>query len=232
MKCLPTGAKPQNCATVAGKMRLALILGAAGFLAAQPAQRNKAADYPIRIQLDSVTLATDYLVHSIPTPRGTLIASDYLVVEVAFFGPRGPVKLSPDHFGLRVNGQRDPLPAQLPGMVALSIKVPSQHPQLTSSATVGAGDGQVTVGPRPPPSQFPGDGNDRTAPTGAPTIREIKDEEAIEARIQNASLAEGQQTLPRSGLLYFPYRGRTKNIHKLELIYEGPLGKTKLTLLP
>jgi hypothetical protein len=212
-------------------MRLALILGAAGFLAAQPVERTKASDYPVRTPLDSLTLAADYLVHSIPTPRGALIAADYLVVEVAFFGPHGArVKLSPDHFGLRVNGHGDPLEAQLPGMVALSIKVPSQHPQIT--ATGGVGDGQVTVGPRPPPSQFPGDGNDRTAPTGAPTIREIQEEDSVEVRVQNASLAEGQQTLPRSGLLYFPYRGRTKNIHKLELIYEGPLGKTKLTLLP
>ena len=54
----------------------------------------------------------------------------------------------------------------------------------------------------------------------------------IEYRVRNASLPEGEHTLPRSGLLYFYYRGKTKNIHSVDLFYNGPLGKATLKLLP
>ncbi len=210
-------------------------LGSVALLHAQTttAPRTKAADYPVHVQLDTVTIAADYLVHSLPTASGTLIARDYLVVETAFFGPSmSRLRMSPDNFTLRINGRGTPLSTELSGMVARSIKFPGEHPGLTAGANVGIGDGNVSVGPRPPPSQFPGDGNERV-PTGQPTVTVQKEQDdTIEYRVQSASLPEGERSLPRSGLIYFPFRGKTKNIHSLELLYDGPMGKATLKLLP
>jgi hypothetical protein len=91
----------------------------------------------------------------------------------------------------------------------------------------------VTVGPRAPASRFPGDGNDRTSPSVDQTriTQEREEDEKVEYRVQNASLPEGEKSLPRSGLIYFPWSGKVKNIHSLELMYEGPMGKTVLKLL-
>jgi hypothetical protein len=213
-------------------MRFALFLSAFTLLRAQgSAPRTAVADYPVHTQMDAVTLAAEYLVHSLPTPNGTLVAKDYLVVEIAFFGPSfSRLKISPDHFTLRINGKGAPLASQLPGMVSESIKFPSARPHLEASGTAGVGDGTVTVGPRPPPSRFPGDGNDRTAQRT--TITQKEQEDSIDHRVQNVSLPEGEQTLPRSGLIYFPFRGNAKNIHSVELLYDGSMGKASLKLLP
>jgi hypothetical protein len=211
-------------------MRLALLLGAITFLRAQDPPKTKASDYPTRVQMGTVTLAAEYLVHSLPTTKGTLVANDYLVIETTFFGPPlSRLKMSPDQFTLRINGRGTPLLTQLPGMVAGSIKFPSSRPHLEATGTAGVGDGTVTVGPRPPPSRFPGDGNERT--TQPVTIIQKEQEDSIDSRVQNASLPEGEHTLPRSGLIYFPHRGSTRNIHSLELFYDGPMGKATLKLL-
>lgn len=216
-------------------MRLALLLSAVTLLPAQATQpKTSAADYPVHVQLETVTLGAEYLVRSLPNPQGTLVTNDYLVVEVVFAGPAmSRLRISPDNFTLRINGRGTPLVTQSPGLVAQSIKYPSDHPAMTAAGSVNIGDGTVTVGPRPPPSQFPGDGNERTAPGQPASITVQKEQQdTIEARVQSASLPEGEKTLPCSGLIYFPYRGKTKNIHSLELLYEGTMGKATLKLLP
>src|SRR5580698_5491235 len=215
-------------------MRVAVLLSAGALLHAQGTPpKTKATDYPVHTQMGTVTLAAEYLVHSLPTPKGTLVANDYLVVEVAFFGPSfSRLKMSPDNFTLRINGKGEPLTTEPPGMVSGSIKFPGDRPHLESTASVGIGDGTVSVGPRAPPSRFPGDGNDRT-PTGqAPTLKEVDEEASIDYRVQNATLPEGEHALPRSGLLYFYFRGKIKNVHSLDLFYEGTMGKSTLKLLP
>jgi len=215
-------------------MRVALFFGAFTLLNAQgTTTKTKAADYPVQVQMGTVTLAAEYLVHSLPTSKGTLIAADYLVVEVAFFGPSfSRLKMSPDNFTLRINGKGEGLSTEPPGMVAQSIKFPSAHPHLETAGSVGVGDGTVSVGPRPPPTQFPGDGNDRQ-PTGQPpSVRTVEEDSNIDHRVQNATLPEGENTLPRSGLVYFYFRGKVKNIHALELLYNGTMGKATLKLLP
>jgi hypothetical protein len=215
-------------------MRIALFLSAIGLLHAQGTPpKTKPADYPVHVELGTVTLAAEYLVHSVPTPRGNLIAADYLVVEAAFFGPSfSRLKMSPDNFTLRINGKGEPLSTESPGMVARSIQYPGARSHLEAAGSVGIGDGTVSVGPRPPPTQFPGDGNERT-PTGQPaTVKTIEDEANIQYRVQNATLPEGENSLPRSGLLYFYFRGKIKNIHALDLLYEGTMGKATLKLLP
>ena len=54
----------------------------------------------------------------------------------------------------------------------------------------------------------------------------------MEQKVQKASMPEGDRALPVAGLLYFPYRGKTESIQKLELIYEGPAGKATVNLQP
>jgi hypothetical protein len=215
-------------------MRFALFLSAITLLHAQGTPpKTKASDYPVHAEMGTVTLAAEYLVHSLPTPKGNLIATDYLIVEAAFFGPSlSRLKMSPNDFSLRINGKGEPLSTELPGMVARSIRYPGARSHLEASGSVGAGDGTISAGPRPPPSQFPGDGNERTS-TGPPTtVKSVEEEAAIEYRVQNATLPEGENSLPRSGLLYFYFRGKIKNIHTLELFYDGPMGKSTLKLLP
>src|ERR1700678_3190577 len=216
-------------------MRSALFLSALTLLHAQStAPRSKADDYPVHVQLDTITLAAESMVHSIPTPQGTLIANDYLVVEVAFFGPYlSRLKMSPDNFKLRINGKGDPLSTEPPGMVSGSIKFPgNDRPHLETNGSVTNGNGTIAVGPRAPPSQFPGDGNERTAPVDGPTIKTVETEKSIDLRVLNATLPEGENSLPRSGLVYFFYRGKIKNIRSLNLFYDGTMGKATLKLLP
>ena len=66
----------------------------------------------------------------------------------------------------------------------------------------------------------------------APVHMPIELERAMEQHVQKAALAEGDRALPQAGLIYFEYRGKTQNIHSLELIYTGPAGKATLTLQP
>jgi hypothetical protein len=202
-------------------MRFALLLSTVGLLRAQGTPPKTApTDYPVHIQMDAVALAADYLVHSLPTTQGTLVANDYLVVEVAFFGPPySRLKMSPDNFSLRINTKGDPLTPEPAGMVSQSIKFPGAHPHLETTGTVTNGDGTVTVGPRPPPSHIP-------------TVNEVNEENSVQYRVQASSLPEGEHPLPRSGLLYFFYKGKTKNIRTVELLYNGPMGKSTLKLLP
>ena len=156
-------------------MRFALFLSAVALVSAQPTPRTQASDYPVHVQMDTVTLAAEYLVHSLPTPQGTLIATDYLVVEAAFFGPPfSRLQMAPENFTLRINGRGDPLSTEPAGMVAGSIKFPSSKPHHETSGTVSAGDGTITVGPRAPPSRFPGDGNDRQPPNSPATVKTWK----------------------------------------------------------
>ena len=215
-------------------MRFALFLSAITLLCAQGTPpKSKATDYPVHVQMETVTLAAEYLVHSLPTRAGTLIANDYLVVEVAFYGPPfSRLKMSPDNFILKINGKSETLTPEAPGMVSQSIKFPSARPHLEAGGSVSAGDGTVSVGPRAPPSQFPGDGNERTAPGQPATVKTVEEEASIQARVQGAALPEREQPLPRSGLLYFLYRGKVKNIRTLDLYYEGSMGRSTLKLLP
>jgi hypothetical protein len=214
--------------------RLALVLSTVILLSAQGTKpKNHPADYPVHVQLEALTVAGEYLVHTIPNAKATLIANDYLVVEAAFYGPRfSRLKMSPDNFSLRLNGKGNPLPSEPYGLVAQSIKFPGIHPHLEATGSLSAGDGTIVIGPRPPQSRFPGDGNDRLPPNLAPTITEVNEENDIEYRVRHASLPEGEYTLPISGLVYFYYRGSTKDIHSIELLYNGTMGQTTLKLLP
>src|SRR3954454_9140676 len=70
-------------------------------VAAQPSRaegippRSAPTDYQAQAKAGDITIAADFAGHSVPTPEATLSTDDYVVVEIAFFGPPGSkLKLS------------------------------------------------------------------------------------------------------------------------------------------
>ena len=70
-----------------------LALVSASWLWCKTEPKGKASDYPAHAAAGNVSIGAEYLVHSIPAGNQTLVAPDYLVVEVALF----PGKDEPPH---------------------------------------------------------------------------------------------------------------------------------------
>ncbi len=207
---------------------------------AQENPTRKAGDYPVHATTAAFDIGAEYMVHSIPAESGEIFTNDYLVVEVAIFPTHGPLTMSAQRFTLRLNGKKSVLYAQSSGMVAASLKYPDweEHPRLTGD--VGIGDGQILINAPPQVGRFPGDPADRRVPR--PTTDPPKTDEAppskpeampIDEKIARAALPEGQLRAPKKGALFFPFKGKTKSIHSVELLYEDDAGnKVALSLLP
>src|SRR5579864_3887972 len=65
-------------------------------------------EYQAHAQAGAVTIAAEFMGHSVPTPEGTYTTEDFVVVEAALFGsPQAPrAKLSIGDFSLRINGKK------------------------------------------------------------------------------------------------------------------------------
>jgi len=180
--------------------------------------RATPADYQAHAEAGTLTIAAEFTGHSLPTAEGPLTTEDYVAVEVALFGPAGTsAKISASDFSLRVNGKKTPLSAQPSGVTFSSLKdpewVPPEAPEKKSKSSIGGGGNQDS-GP-PPPAKMP-----------FPLQR------AMQLRVRKAALPEGDRSLPQAGLLFFPYRGKEKNMQSIELLYEGAAGKATLNLQP
>jgi hypothetical protein len=180
--------------------------------------RAAPADYQFRGQAGTVTIAADFPGHAVPTEEGSPLSSEeYVVVEVGFFGPpQARTRISATDFSLRVNGKKNPLPAQPSGLVVKSIKDPEWEPPSSSSSksktSIGGGGEQGESKPEPVKVPF-----------------EVQ--RAMQQRVQKATLPEGDRALPQAGLIFFQYRGKTQSIRSLELIYSGPAGQATISLL-
>ena len=209
------------------------------FAACAHAQTRDLAAYPVRVPLGERTLAVEYLARSIPVEGGSLFTEDYLVIEVAFFGPKyDALKLSASHFALRMNGRKTPVLAQTPGLVAGSLKYARQTGSHLE-AGAGLGNAGVIFGRPAPVERFPGDPTVRRlpappAPSQNPSAPGVETPASlpVEDQIERVGLPEGERRLPASGLLFFPYRGKPGAVKKLELEYEGPAGRGVVQLLP
>jgi hypothetical protein len=185
--------------------------------------RATPAEYQAHAQAGAVTIAAEFTGHAIGTSQGTLTTEDYVVVETGFFGPaEARAKLAIDDFSLRINGKKVPLPGQPYGVVLGSLKDPEWEPPAETKSKSktgmsggggGGGQGESNEPPTPPKMPFP--------------VRR-----AMEQRVQKATLPEGDRALPVAGLIFFQYRGKTKDIRSIELIYSGPAGKATLALQP
>src|SRR5579863_7373542 len=177
--------------------------------------RATPADYQAHAQAGKITIAAEFTGHSAATPEATFSTEDYVVFEVAFFGPDASIRLSPEDFSLRINGKKTPLPARPYALVFKSLKDPSWQPPVPVESKSKGG---ISTG-----------GNGQSDSLPAIVHMPIEVERAMELRVQKASLPEGERPLPVAGLIFFEHRGKTNSI---ELIYAGPAGKATLTLQP
>jgi hypothetical protein len=183
--------------------------------------RASPADYQAQGKAGDVTVAADFTGHSVTTPDSVYSTEDYVVVEVALFGPaQAHTKLSYEDFSLRINGKKT-LPAQPYAVVFRSLKDPEwapPAPEKKSKTSLDSGGG--------------GGGNDKPNPNDPPPVIHvpIEVERAMELKVQKASLPGGDRPLPEAGLIFFQHNGKEKGIHSVELIYDGPAGKAVVPL--
>jgi hypothetical protein len=175
-------------------------------------------DYPAQALAGSVTIAAEFMGHSVPRPEGPLSTDDYVVVETGLFGsPQAHITLSIEDFSLRINGKKTPLSSQPYGLVVRSLKDPEWLPPEPAQpkSKGGLNTGQGDSNSPPPIVHVP-----------------IELQRAMALHLQKSALPEGERTLPQAGLIFFQYRSRTQSIHSIELLYNGPAGKATLALHP
>jgi len=199
--------------------------------------RKATSDYPVQTVLGGHTLAAEYMVRSFQGRNHTFFTKDYLVVEVALYGPKfARLLVSNGHFSLRINGKKQALLPQAPSFVAASLRYPDWEMRPRIEAGAGVGDRGVIIGD-PPVARFPGDPRDRPPriprtpePPGPGGVEKEEPARADEVAVESA-LPEGELVVPVSGYLYFPSRAKPKSIRSLELLYQGPAGSATLRLL-
>jgi hypothetical protein len=173
-------------------------------------------DYQAHTQAGGLTLAAEFMRHSVPTPEATYSTEDFVIIEAGLFGP-ARLRMSIGDFSLRINGKKIALPSQPYGLLFSSLKDPEWEPPSKpkeDKPTLNAGGGK-------PDDSF------------KPIIRmPIELKRTMQQRVQRASMPEGDRALPAAGLLYFEYRGKPESIRSLELIYSGPAGNATLALQP
>ena len=184
-------------------------------------------DYQAHAAAGTVTVAAEFIGHAFAMPDGpTYSSEDYVAVETGLYGPPGArLNLSVDNFSIRINAKKKKevsLPSQPFGMVFRSLKDPEWEDSVALAAKEAKEKSTSisTGGQRA--------GNEPVAPVHMP----IELQRAMQQRVQRAALAEGDRALPQAGLIFFPYRGKQKDIHAVELVYAGPAGTATLTLQP
>jgi hypothetical protein len=225
--------KMQYSRFLAGALTLAvvLVMGSLAITGQEPARsaakstsadiknlppRAAPTDYQTVAKVGNMTLAADFAGHGVPTSDGVFSSEDYIVVEVAFFGPPGShVNLSYKDFSLRISGKKVPSAAQPYEGAFGSLKDPEWTPPPTeakSKSSIGGGGGGSND---PPP-----------APPKMPMNLRL----LMEQKVQKAAVQEGDRPLPTAGILFFSHGGKLSGIHSLELVYNGAAGKATLSL--
>ncbi len=181
------------------------------------APRAAPTDYISQSKAGNYTIAAEFTGHVVTTPEGQYNHEDFVVVEVAVYGPDGAhLPLSYANFSLRMNGKK-PQEAQPYETVFHGLKdpewVPPEPAEKQSKTSVGGG-------------------SDINAPPPVAPKMPFNLQRAMEIRVQKAALTEGDLPLPQAGLLFFRYGGKTSSLHSLELVYNGPGGKTSFALRP
>lgn len=214
-----------------------LILVPALLCAQGTAPKSKPSEYPVHKSFKNIEIGAEYLLHSIPGPKGMLFAPNHLVVEVAIYSTSPePLTVRQDDFSLHVNGKKLVLVPQSPGLVAYTIKYPDIERTRNLEIDAGLGNSTVTLGRRPAPARFPGDPRpEQQKPPNQPaqaTVQDVgKEAPSIDELVAAAALPEGESRLPVSGVLFFSYDGKLQSIHTLDLVYRGSSGRITLPLL-
>jgi len=209
------------------------ILLLAGLLHADDglAPRAKLEDFPVFEKTEKLAIGAEFMVHSFGRDSDRYVHEDYLTVEVGVYpiNPIAPLLISRAHFTLRVNGKKEAILADTPGMVSMSLK----YHDWDQESRRQEGPGQ-TGGPRQAEPRFPGDNrpakNRLPDPPQAPegTIPTGRAHVAPSELLREVALDEKEHKLPSGGYLYFPFRGKLKSIKTLDLIYNN--GPESITL--
>lgn len=205
-------------------VRWILILTCATIAFAGTDPKPKPEDYPVSGESNGVGVGSEFMIHSFSGENRTFILADYLVVEVAVYPAKDhPIDVNNGQFSLRLNG-KTLLRPQAPQMVAASIHHPDWSSPPHAEAGGGAGNAGVILGRPIPPADDPQAPGRRTPP---PIQVPRDDPSGVEGPLAvnseqlavSTALTEGESRGPRSGYLYFSYRGKTKSIKSLELLY-------------
>jgi hypothetical protein len=182
--------------------------------------RAAPSDYQVQMTAGKVTIAADFDGHSVPTMDSIYASEDYVVVEVAFFGPpEARLKLSIGDFSLQVGEKKAPLVSQPFGYLTHSLKDPEWQPpeedkEKKSKTGINTGGGGGDNGPVVPPKM------------------PLELRRAMELKVRKSVLPEGDRALPVAGLIFFQYRGKPQNIKQMELVYSGPAGEASAAMKP
>jgi hypothetical protein len=210
--------------------RIAILAGIALSLSAQEAAKPSTevqgmlpprvapTDYQANAKTGNFTIAAEFARHGIPTPDGALTTENFVVVEAAIFGPPdSKLAISYRDFALRINGKKTPTDSVSFAQVGDSVKDPEWAPPVPHDkpkTSIGGGGAGGDDGP-PAPVKVP-----------------FGVQRALVLRVKKIAMAEGERPLPQAGLLFFPYGGKDKSIHSVELIYSGPAGPVTFALQP
>jgi hypothetical protein len=210
---------------IAGVMVCALGLAAQGPPTPPKAEgippRAAPADYQFHKQVGTLTIAAEFTGHAVGTPEGTLTSDDYVVTEMAMYGPPDArAQLAAADFSLRVNGGKKSIASQPYELVVKTLRDFQLEPTAAEQKEKSGSGSAISTGGQsssstPPPYRVPD------------AVRH-----EWRQRLQKASLPEGGRALPQAGLIYFPYRGKTEKIQSLELTYAGPAGQFTIALQP
>lgn len=218
---------------------MAVLLAAGMGCLAGTDPRPKPEEYPASAKAGSIGVGAEYRVRSVSGGGQTWTTKDYLVVEVALYPARGErIEVSHGQFTLRLNGKKNTLLPQAPAFVAAAFKYPDWERRPTVVAEGGMGDVGVIVGRPPATERFPGDPRPRRqrlpapprAPEGVPGA-EPRETPKPEEVVVECALPEDPAAGPVAGYLYFPFKGKTRSVRAVELLYAGPGGGAVLKLL-
>lgn len=184
-------------------------------------------DYQAQGKAGDVTVAAEFMGHSVPREDGPLSTEDYVVVEAGVYGPKGQhLNTSIGHFELRVNGKKM-LQSEPYGLVAGNLRDPQwvspEELAKKKEKEEGGGGSGLNVN---------GQGAGSNSSTPLIVHIPVEMQRSMTEYVRLSAFPEGDRELPVAGLLFFQYRGKTKGIHSLELIYSGPTGKAALALQP
>jgi hypothetical protein len=196
------------------------------------APKASANDYPVQAKSGLNDIGAEYMVHSFSMGEQMYVAENYLVVEVAFFPPKGKsVGVEASKLSLSVNGKKA-LPAQNPAMVAAALKHRELQSRRGPLGAIGLGGINVGMGAPRTQSPFPG-GTDQgrlpnppRAPDGDSNTPRKETENAEDILLKTA-LPEGTHKGPVSGFVYFAWQGKASTIKSIDLTYEGVVMKLR-----
>ena len=188
------------------------------------APRSHPEEYPVHVDSAPAAIGAEFLVHSLPTEKGMLLAGRYLVVEAGIYPHHHePVAISAEQFRLIVNGRSLPDPDSA-GTVSASMKYSDWEPRRGMQASGGMGP--IVVGPQQPAGRFPGDPTapgpveqptPQQDPTGAPAY-----EMTVDELVLHAALPTVTTRAPVDGCLFFHYDGKASKIRTIELVWQVP----------